>query len=429
MKSNDMLLLRCLVAIVVFIFAGMHLYAAERIDTRTQTFDPNFRSLQVKLVGNDYFPAIITRGNDDHIRVSFDELKEDVSYLRYSLVHCDADWQPSSLVESEYVDGFNYANIEDYEFSSGTFSHFVHYSFTLPNDDMKILLSGNYLVKVYREDSPEDVLLQARFAVCDNVVSVSPKVTSRTDVDYNSQHQQLSFDISAKNYKIRDIYNDLKIYVSQNSRLDNEVRVSRPMMATANGAAYDHLRELIFPAGNEFRRMETVANNYLTMGVESVEYHHPFYHATLRLDEPRADVSYLYDQTQMGRFTIRNADADNSATGADYFITHFRLNTGGPVTGGKIYLDGEFTHHLFNSSSLMKYDASSGCYTADLLLKQGAYNYQYLFVPDGGNVAQTARIEGDKFQTVNEYLVRVYDRKPSERYDRFVGYGIIFSGQ
>ena len=144
--------------------------AAERMETRTMTFDPNFRSLQVKLEGNDYFPPIITRGNDDHITISFDELKDDVTYLRYSLVHCNADWQPSDLVESEYVDGFNYAEIDNYEYSSGTFSQFIHYSFTLPNEDMQMLVSGNYLVKVYRENEPEKTLLQARFSVCENEV-------------------------------------------------------------------------------------------------------------------------------------------------------------------------------------------------------------------------------------------------------------------
>lgn len=418
----------CCAVMTLIMTAGIF-GAYAQTDTRTQTFDSQFRSLQVKLVGNDYFPAIITNGNDDHITISFDELTDDVSYLRYSLVHCNSDWQPSSLVEAEYVDGFNYANIEDYEFSSGTFSHYVHYSFTLPNDNMRILLSGNYLVKVYREDAPDVILLQARFSVCENVVSVSPTVTSRTDIDYNTHNQQLSFVVNTKNYKVQNIYNDLKIYVSQNSRLDNEVFVSSPIMATVNTATFDHNRNLIFPAGNEFRRMETVATNYLTMGVERMQYHHPYYHATLREDERRADEPYLYDQTQMGRYTIRNADADNSAVGSDYIVTHFRLNTGGPVTGGKIYLDGEFTHHLFNSSSLMKYDPSTGCYVADLFLKQGAYNYQYLFVPDGKSVGNTSRIEGDKFQTVNEYLVRVYNRKPGERYDRFIGYGIAFSGK
>lgn len=110
-------------------------------------------------------------------------------------------------------------------------------------------------------------------------------------------------------------------------------------------------------------------------------------------------------------------------------VTHFILNTAGPVQGGKIYINGEFTYNLFSPTTLMKYDAATGCYTCDLLLKQGAYNYQYLFVPDGSATGLTARIEGDKYQTVNEYLVRVYHRRQGERYDRFIGYGIAFSGR
>ena len=71
----------------------------------------------------------------------------------------------------------------------------------------------------------------------------------------------------------------------------------------------------------------------------------------------------------------------------------------------------------------------SGCYTADLLLKQGAYNYMYLWVPDGTAVGQTGKIEGDHYETVNEYLVKVYDRPMGERYDRLVGYGVAYSGK
>ena len=77
----------------------------------------------------------------------------------------------------------------------------------------------------------------------------------------------------------------------------------------------------------------------------------------------------------------------------------------------------------------MKYDAASGCYVADLLLKQGAYNYMYLWVPDGTSVGQTSRIEGDHYETINEYLVMVYDRPMGERYDRLVGYGVTYSGK
>lgn len=415
-----------LLAVVMMCVAA---HASDIADTRTRTFDPAFRSLLVRLDGNYMFPPIITRGNDDHITVSFDELKDDRSYLRYTLVHCDADWRPSGLVDSEFVDGFNYADIEDYEFSSGTLSQFVHYQFTLPNEQMQPLISGNYLVRVYREEDPDDVVLQARFMVCENEVKVPIEVTSRTDIDYNDRHQQLSIKVDTRNYRVQNMYNDLKLRITQNQRPDTEVALSAPMMVNGNVAVFDHMKQLVFTAGNEYRRIETVATNYLTMGVEAVEYFHPLYHVTLRTDLPRTDEPYIYDQTQHGRYFIRNAESDNSATCADYMVTHFFLNTAGPVQGGKIYINGEFTHNLFSPTTLMKYDAATGGYTCDLLLKQGAYNYQYLFVPDGSTAGLTARIEGDKYQTVNEYLVRVYHRRQGERYDRFIGYGIAFSGR
>lgn len=415
-----------LLAVVMMCVAA---HASEIADTRTRTFDPAFRSLLVRLDGNYMFPPIITRGNDDHITVSFDELKDDRSYLRYTLVHCDADWKPSGLVDSEFVDGFNYADIEDYEFSSGTLSQFVHYQFTLPNEQMQPLISGNYLVRVYREEDPDDVVLQARFMVCENEVKVPIEVTSRTDIDYNDRHQQLSIKVDTRNYRVQNMYNDLKLRITQNQRPDTEVALSAPMMVNGNVAVFDHMKQLVFTAGNEYRRIETVATNYLTMGVEAVEYFHPLYHVTLRTDLPRTDEPYIYDQTQHGRYFIRNAESDNSATCADYMVTHFFLNTAGPVQGGKIYINGEFTYNLFSPTTLMKYDAATGGYTCDLLLKQGAYNYQYLFVPDGSATGLTARIEGDKYQTVNEYLVRVYHRRQGERYDRFIGYGIAFSGR
>jgi hypothetical protein len=77
----------------------------------------------------------------------------------------------------------------------------------------------------------------------------------------------------------------------------------------------------------------------------------------------------------------------------------------------------------------MKYDTASGCYVADIMLKQGAYNYMYLWVPDGTSMGQTSKIEGDHFEAVNEYLVMVYDHPMGERYDRLVGYGVVYSGK
>ena len=404
--------------------------AQSKVDTRIHIFDNNVRSLKVCLASNMYVPPVLMMNSDDRLLVNFDYLDYDVHYLRYSVTHCNADWQPSQLVESEYVSGFNYADIDDYAPSEATYVHYYNYQFTLPNSDMEFLVSGNYLLSVYEQDDPSKILFQTRFSVCEGKVSVFPQVTSRTDIEYNNRFQQVSFDIRYKPNQIKDPYSEFTCIVSQNSRDDNAVVVNRPTMVGVDHVTYEHNRDLIFPAGNEFRRFETVSAHNINMGVQSIRYYEPMYHAILMVDEPRNEMQYLYDQTQFGRFTIRNAEAyGENALRADYMITHFTLNTFGKLNGGSVRLYGEFMNGLPESQTIMKYDASNGCYTADILLKQGAYNYMYLWVPDGTAVGQTSRIEGDHYETINEYMVKVYYRPMGERYDHLAGYGVTYSGR
>ena len=404
--------------------------AQSKVDTRTHIFDNNVRSLKVCLENNMYIPPVLVMNSGNRLVVNFDYIDYDVHYLRYSVTHCNADWQPSQLIESEYVSGFNYADIDDYEQSRATYVHYYNYQFMLPNPDMELLVSGNYLLTVYEQDDPDNLLFQTRFSVSEGTVGVYPQVTSRTDVEYNNRMQQVSFDVRFKPGQIRDPYSELTCIVSQNSREDNAVTVNRPLMAANDHVTYDHNRDLIFFAGNEFRRFETVAAHTINMGVSSIRYYEPMYHASLMIDEPRSEVQYLYDKTQFGRFTIRNAEAYNeNHLEADYMITHFTLDTGGKLYGGNVWIYGEFTNSYPEPQAMMKYDASSGCYTADLLLKQGAYNYMYLWVPDGTSQGQSSRIEGDHYETINEYLVKVYDRPMGERYDHLIGYGVTYSGK
>lgn len=396
--------------------------------TQDRIIDPRVHSLKVAPAGNPYTPAIITLGGGEVINVNFDLLDYDVHYLRYSVTHCDALWRPSQLVESEYVSGFNQADVTDYAQCNNTFVHYWNYNLQVPNQDMELLKSGNYVLRVYEQDDPDQVLFTARFAVSEGTVSVLPNVTSRTDVDYNGGHQQVSFELNYKNGTIRDPYNELTCVVTQNGRTDNAAVVTKPLMVSSDRLSFEHNRDLIFAAGNEYRRFETVNIHTPNMGVAAIEYFEPYYHATLITDGPRAAGSYLYDQTQMGRFTIRNAESDYSLIEADYIMTHFTLNTGEPLRGGKLLVQGEMTKGEPDGYGLMSYDASTGCYRAHMLLKQGAYNYQYLWVPDGTTVGQAGKIEGDKFQTINEYVIRVYDRPMGSRYDRLVGFAVAHSG-
>ncbi|MDE7443799.1 MAG: DUF5103 domain-containing protein, partial [Muribaculaceae bacterium] len=227
-------------------------------DTRQGIFNPAFHSLKVTPAANWMAPPVIILDSPEQITVEFDEVAEERRYMRYRLIHCNADWQPSNISESEYLDGFNIGDITEHDFSQATTVHYVHYRLALPNEDMRPLLSGNYLLQIFDEQNPDEVLLQARFMISEHTSSVATSLTSRTDVDYNQSHQQLAIEIDTEHSNVRDPFNDLRVKILQNGRQDNAATLQQPLRIHGHKAVYEHQQPLIFPAGNEYRRFETI---------------------------------------------------------------------------------------------------------------------------------------------------------------------------
>ncbi len=394
----------------------------------TCVFNPDFKTLHTKVNDNDQLPPVIVMNSDDVLSVGFDELSPDRRFMRYELIHCDAGWRKDALLPSDYIDGFNEATIDDYDMSQATLIQYVHYNIDIPNPGMKIKLSGNYILRVYDEADPSETLLQVRFSVVEPGVLPTARVTTRTDIDYNREHQQLTLEINANGLDMSSMMNDLVVTVIQNGRLDNQVFVSNPTRISGKVAYWEHDPRLIFPAGNEYRRMETVTVNYPGMHVEGIDFIDPYYHFRLQTDVPRRGTSYLYDSTQKGRFRIRNADADNSDIGADYVMVHFTLDAP-ELPDYDLFIDGDLTLRQFSPESRAVYNRATGQYEASLLLKQGSYNYQYLAVKRGAGRGDTSAIEGNFYQTENEYIIMVFYREPGARYDRLVGVSAVTAGK
>lgn len=399
--------------------------AAGLNDTMTGRFDEHFRTLQVEVEGAQMgFPPVIDLDGDDRLIVSFDELADDRSYLRYSIVHCNADWQPSGLVDSEVLDGFNEGTIDDWEYSRMAYTRYVHYRIVLPNDRFRFKVSGNYLLRVYREDDPDETVLQARFMVCESTAAVAGEILFATDVDYRDRHQQLKIDVDVTNSQVEDKFNDLRVYVSQNGRLDNEVALRQPLRAVGDHVVYEHQPQLIFKSGNVYRRFEIVSTTVPSAGVEGVEFIEPYYHAFLSTDEGRGDGRFYYDLDLHGNYVVRERDSDDGDVDGDYVVTHFSLDIP-KLQGRSVFIDGDMVNRRFSPESLMVYNESTGRYERNLLLKQGAYSYQYLTVGPGEKSGETATIEGDHYETRNRYVVKVYHRRRGERYDRLIGITIL----
>lgn len=417
--------MRLLLTIAAFLAAVFSAAGAEA-DTGQRIFDPNFRSLQVRVNGDQLAAPVIAIDSGDRIEIVFDEIADDRTYMRWELIHCNSRWEPDGLVDSEFLDGFNIGDVDDYEFSRATLVHYVNYRITIPDERVRITASGNYVVRVYLEDDPDHTVLQARFCVTENRVGVSGGVTSRTDVETNGTRQQVEFTVDTREAPVEDIFNDLTVVVSRNGDPAGDVIVTHPLRVQGTKAVYEHLRQLIFEGGNEFRRFETVTTRYPGIGIAEIGYHDPLYHFSLMPDQPRSSSRYVYDSTQHGRFFIREAESANGDTGADYVAVHFTLEMS-RLKDADVYVDGDLTGHRRDETTRMTYNPEAGAYELTLMLKQGAYNYQYVTVPFGSDVASPAAIEGNFHETVNEYLIKVYHRPRGARYEHLLGAATIVS--
>ena len=401
--------------------------AVAQADTQTRIFDPNFKTLKVQVDGNFMAQPVVSLSGPDRLCVSFDEMGGERSYLRYSLLHCDADWQPSSLLESEVLDSFNEAEADDFGYSAGVFRNYINYRICLPNEQMRPLLSGNYLLRVYREDDPDSPVLQARFSVCEDLVRVTGAASSLTDRGTNDRWQQVSMEINTGNYQINDPYNELIVKVQQNGVDVTPARPLRPLRTAPGLLIYEHNNDLIFPAGNEFRRFETVRTDFDGMHVADNRYEGDGYTAILTEDAERASRPYTFDRTQFGRYKVDEYSATDPDLGADYVNTVFTLDYP-KITNGDVVLDGEFVRALPESERTMRYDPSTGKYSTALLLKQGSYNYRYGARLRGREARPDfSLIEGDHYVTQNDCTVNVYHRPHGARYDRLIGSTIIYT--
>lgn len=271
---------------------------AAAADTMTGVFNDRIRTLQVFAGCDPLSMPVAVLGDPEGITMEFDHLADDREYFRYSLEYCDARWQPSGLVDSEFLDGFNEGTVDDYAFSEATSTHYVHYSLKIPDEQIQLKLSGNYLLKVYPESEPDSIVLQCRFMVSEQAAPVHITASPITDIDYMAAHQQLEIAIDTEGAMVEDPFNDLLVVVGQNGRLDSEIALSHPLRMSGTTAIFAHNPALIFEAGNEYRRFETVTDHYPGMGVERIDFYDPYYHYTLAGDTERASQQYVYDQTQ-----------------------------------------------------------------------------------------------------------------------------------
>jgi len=358
----------------------------------------------------------MTLGSDDILYIDFDEMSHNYHRLTYHLEHCEADWRSSEgLFESDWLEGFNDIQIDNYQNSLNTTVLYTHYAMQIPNDQCRLKMSGNYRLTVIDEDHDGEHVLCVEFYVVEPLMTVGLEATTNTDIDHNVSHQQISMSVAYNNLRITNLEEEIWMVVMQNWREDNARHNVRPNFISNNGLTWEHNRQLIFDAGNEYHKFEILDVSHPTMGLDRIVWDGENYQAYPFTATVRRN--YLTDVDADGAFIIRNSDNREIEYTCDYVWVNYTLES--PYEG-ELYINGHWTTDAERETYRMKYDSARNVYHTRLLQKQGYYSYQYL-TEDGKNPPS----EGDFFQTENRYQALVYYRPTGGRTWQLVGYRAI----
>lgn len=389
------------------------LLLATTLQAGNKIYSPMVKTLTT-IVNNDWQNRpVMELGSRDVLHIGFDELSHDSHRYICHLTRCEADWsETTDVFESDWLQGFNDFPLDDYQNSLNTTVNYTHYEFTIPNSQCMIRMSGNYRLSVFDEDNGHEKILDAEFYVVEPVVNIGLNLTTNTDIDVNKSHQQVSINLEYKDLNVIRPDDEIYTVVMQNWNEQTARLNPAPQYTYHQGLRWEHQRELIFDAGNEYHKFEVLDVSHPTMGIDRIGWDGKRYQAFPFTTTVRRN--YLTDESANGAFYIRNSNRSEIAYTCDYVWVNYTLEA--PYSG-EIFLQGQWTNNADATAYQMQYDANSQCYIAQVMQKQGYYSYQYVD-KDG----RTAPTEGNFFQTRNKYQVLVYYKGLGDRTWRLVGY-------
>src|SRR5688572_5998134 len=196
---------------------------------------------------------VIELGKPEKLILSFDDLEGEYKNYMYTLIHCDASWNPSTLQPHEYLAGFTEDRIYEYRTSFNTLQAYTHYEQEIPGREVRPFLSGNYLLKVYIEGVPEEPVITRRMMVLQTKTAIDATVKRATIVSDMFSKHEIDFIVHYPGLPVANPFEDVKIVLQQNSRWDNVITGLKPLFLKENLLEYNFEDENTFNGGNEFR--------------------------------------------------------------------------------------------------------------------------------------------------------------------------------
>ena len=357
----------------------------------------------------------------DSFQLQFDDLHGSEDNYYYKITHCDYDWKKSQLSINEYLTGFDNQRIQDYTNSLNALQIYSHYRISFPNKLTQLKVSGNYIISIVNED--QEVVFSRKFIVFEELVSVPMQVKRARNVKDVQFKHNLDFAIKSGSITFQSPLQNVKVLLMQNGKFNNTISNIKPMYTIGNDLIYKYDTETQFWAGNEYLFFENKNIRAANNSIARIDTQGGLYNCFLYTNNTRAEKPYTYWPDINGNFYIKNLNSQNDEIEADYAWIYFSLSAPAFYQNKNIYITGMFNNNVLSEENKMDYNDKKGIYEKAIMIKQGFTNYNYTIADSKGKIDDGNAIDGNFYQTEDDYLIMVYYRENTDRYDRAIGKG------
>lgn len=396
---------------------------------KNKVYKKTIKSVVIYNKDSELLLPAIELGTDEQVVLQFDEIGTQINNYAYSIIHCSSNWEQSNLMPLEYIEGFNDVNIRNYALSQNTLVNYVNYTVKFPNRDINITKSGNYIIKVHEQDNPDNVILVRRFYVYSKLATVDAKIDLMNVKVKGGMNQRINITLNCSN-EVENPSANVFVKVQQNGGFVKDFRQIKPSFVSGNTLRFIAIDRMAFAGGNDFRHFDIKNFKFISDRIYTVKKMPDLHYVYLRDDWDKSGIEYKFKHDINGKRTIKLENNKISNLMSDYCYVYFQLDAALPMQNGDFYIYGALTDWDFPEKAKMTYNADNNKFEGKLFLKQGYYNYQYIFKSQDKMMNSEDNMylsEGNHFQTENEYHIFVYYKSYSNDYEQLIAYETINS--